>query len=196
MCQQGLQFSYVLLGNVLLFRVVEALTPNNNTVCTLLLDCGKQQLGSFSLSLHNMWFLRIDCIPMIPVIWLRSWKIPRYLLSPCMAVTLTFLVKLSFCFVPFWICPLFDVEWEDVLSGVRMLVHHRFMQWLNKVFCLVLSCFLNNYSIFFITNLMVLGKLPQVLHDLFYELWTIIISANLFCYSLHDHFPHTSIHSY
>lgn len=57
LCQQGPQFSYVLLRIVFLFWVLYTLTPNNNTLCPLLLDCGKQQLIiSFSLSLHNMWF--------------------------------------------------------------------------------------------------------------------------------------------
>jgi len=93
-------------------------SKNNNTVCTLLLDCGKQQLTiTFSLSLHNVWFLSIDCKPMIPIFHLGSWKVPGSLLPPCMAVILTFLMKLSFCFVPFWVCPFYSLEWCHCLTS-------------------------------------------------------------------------------
>lgn len=99
LCQQGPQFSYILLGIVFLFRVLYALTPNNNILCPLLLDCGKQQLIiSFSLSLHNMW---IVCILMVPVICPGSQEFSVSLLSPCTAVILTFLMKLSLCSMPF-----------------------------------------------------------------------------------------------
>lgn len=85
--QQGPQFSYVLLRIVFLFWVLYALTPNNNTLCPLLLDCRKQQLIiSFSVSLHIVWFLKIDCTLMVPVICLGSQEFSVSFLSPCTAV--------------------------------------------------------------------------------------------------------------
>lgn len=87
LCQQGPQFSYFLLRIVFLFWILYVLTPNNNTLCPLLLDCGKQQLIiSFSVSLHIVWFLRIDCTLMVPVICLRSQEFSVSFLSPCTAV--------------------------------------------------------------------------------------------------------------
>lgn len=101
-CQQGPQFSYVLLRTVFLSWVLYVLTPNNNTLCPLLLDCGKQQLIiSFSLSLHNMWFLRTVCMLTVPVICLGSQEFSVSFLPPCTAVIPALLIKLSFCSVPF-----------------------------------------------------------------------------------------------
>lgn len=102
LCQQGPQFSYVLLRIVFLFQVLYALTPSNNTLCPLLLDSGKQQLIiSFPLSLHNTWFLRIDCILMIPDICVGSQEFSVSFLSPCTAVIPSFLIKLSLYSLPF-----------------------------------------------------------------------------------------------
>lgn len=70
LCHQGLQFSYVFLRIVFFFWVLYVLTLNINSLCPMLLDCAKQQLIiSFSLSLHNMWFLRTVCMLTVPVIW-------------------------------------------------------------------------------------------------------------------------------
>lgn len=120
------------------------------TLCSLLLNCWKQQpIISFSLSSHHRWFLRNNCIPRIPVICLRSWGFPVSFVFLYLGVILTFLIKLSFCFLSFLSVPFFWCRIRRVASGVKVVVHYRFMQWHCRVFCLVLSVFLNNCLVSF-----------------------------------------------